>query len=207
MNLIGYVLGNPKTDYFLDLNARVPFAHRLTLISDQIYQDAKEYCHVDYVNVNPSNTNCVSAMNAFYEMTRDICIIQVLEPNCQIARPRTKGAQGRRTLDEEDLQDLNISGLNKSAYWCRSYYYVLSDIWANNKRVREALHVREGTTGVWTRCNFSVAYTKSVTSTIDYHKYFSKQNLRALVYSGDHDMNIPHIATQNWDSYAQLEHQ
>ncbi|EEF26953.1 serine carboxypeptidase, putative [Ricinus communis] len=140
-------------------------------------------------------------------MTRDICIIQVLEPNCQIARPRTKGAQGRRTLDEEDLQDLNISGLNKSAYWCRSYYYVLSDIWANNKRVREALHVREGTTGVWTRCNFSVAYTKSVTSTIDYHKYFSKQNLRALVYSGDHDMNIPHIATQNWDSYAQLEHQ
>jgi serine carboxypeptidase-like clade 1 len=32
------VLGNPVTDSFTDMNARIPYAHRLTLISDQLYK-------------------------------------------------------------------------------------------------------------------------------------------------------------------------
>lgn len=31
------MLGNPKTDDFVDVNSVVPFAHRLTLISDELY--------------------------------------------------------------------------------------------------------------------------------------------------------------------------
>lgn len=34
----GYVLGNPLTDTDNDVNSRIPFAHRLTLISDELYE-------------------------------------------------------------------------------------------------------------------------------------------------------------------------
>ena len=34
----GYVLGNPVTDYEIDTNSIVPFAHLKALISDELYE-------------------------------------------------------------------------------------------------------------------------------------------------------------------------
>ncbi|GKV00445.1 hypothetical protein SLEP1_g13131 [Rubroshorea leprosula] len=51
---------------------------------------------------------------------------------------------------------------------------------------------------LWNGCNFSDAYTKTVTSSVPCHRNLSKQSLLAMVYSGDHDFSIPHIGTQNW---------
>ncbi|KAG7945028.1 hypothetical protein I3843_15G132400 [Carya illinoinensis] len=42
INLKGYVLESPMTDTFTDSNSKVPFAHRLTLISDQLYEVHEE---------------------------------------------------------------------------------------------------------------------------------------------------------------------
>ncbi|KDP35358.1 hypothetical protein JCGZ_10342 [Jatropha curcas] len=200
MNLKGYVLGNPKTDSFIDDNSRVPFVHRLTLISDELYETTKEDCAGDYVNINASNTACVSDINAIDELILQINLMQVLEPICQTASPKpTQGLrqiEGRRSL-YQDHENTSIPSLN-SAYWCREYNYVLSGVWANDKAVRDALQVRENTTNVWKRCNATLAYTKDVLSTVDYHRNLSKQSLRALIYSGDHDMSVTHIGTQNW---------
>jgi serine carboxypeptidase-like clade 1 len=38
INLQGYVLGNPLTDCVYDCNYRVPFAHKMALISDELYE-------------------------------------------------------------------------------------------------------------------------------------------------------------------------
>jgi len=38
INLQGYVLGNPLTDYAIDSNSRIPFAHGMALISDELYE-------------------------------------------------------------------------------------------------------------------------------------------------------------------------
>ena len=32
------MLGSPKTDPYLDVNSKVPAAHRLTIISDELYK-------------------------------------------------------------------------------------------------------------------------------------------------------------------------
>ncbi|XP_034699224.1 serine carboxypeptidase-like 18 isoform X3 [Vitis riparia] len=123
LNLQGYVLGNPLTDTDNDMNSRIPFAHRLTLISDELYESAKTSCNGDYVTVNASNEQCVADMEA----------------------------------------------------------------------------ISKGTKGHWVRCNITnLAFTKDVTSTVAYHQNLTNTGLRALIYSGDHDMSIPHIGTQEW---------
>lgn len=37
----GYVLGNPVTSPYYETNAKIPFSHRLALISDQLYKVKK----------------------------------------------------------------------------------------------------------------------------------------------------------------------
>ncbi|KAB1204248.1 Serine carboxypeptidase-like 18 [Morella rubra] len=203
LNLKGYVLGNPKTDDFIDDNSRIPFAHRLTLISDELYESVEESCSGDYVNVDESNVQCVADIEAIDALLLQINLMQVVEPNCQTASPRSsKDYLSRRYLEENF--DASLLTQTSSAYWCREYNYVLSGVWANDQSVREALNVRNGTTGVWKRCNSSLAYTKTVTSSVDYHRNLSNTNLRALVYSGDHDMSVTHIGTQNWIRYLNL---
>ncbi|OWM84337.1 hypothetical protein CDL15_Pgr027106 [Punica granatum] len=172
--LQGYVLGNPKTDDYIDDNSRVPFAHRMTLISNELYK-----------------------------MLVDIDVMQILEPLCKTAssRPVESMKGNRRSL--EDYKGF-LAAQAKPAYWCREYNYVLSDIWANNKDVRAALGVRKETKGVWMRCNGTLDYTKNVPSTVPCHRNLTKSALRALIYSGDHDLSVTHIGTQNWISSLNL---
>ncbi|PKI50686.1 hypothetical protein CRG98_028923 [Punica granatum] len=198
LNLKGYVLGNPKTDDYIDVNSRVPFAHRMTLISDELYKDAKVACGGDYVTVNASNAECVTYIDEIDDMILEINLMQILEPICKTASSRpVESIKGIRRSMEEDYEGFLAAQANP-AYWCRDYNYVLAGIWANNKDVRAALGVREGTKGVWTRCNSTLAYTKTVTSSIPYHKNLSSTALRALIYSGDHDLSVTHIGTQIW---------
>lgn len=38
----GYVLGNPLTEFETDMNSRIPFAHGMALISDELYEVMKD---------------------------------------------------------------------------------------------------------------------------------------------------------------------
>ncbi|KAF7847800.1 hypothetical protein BT93_L2564 [Corymbia citriodora subsp. variegata] len=82
--------------------------------------------------------------------------------------------------------------------WCRPDNYIFSYIWANDKNVQEALHVRQGTKQEWNRCNHTLSYTKDVLDAVVYHEYLSDKTLRALAYSGDHDLAIPYVSTLDW---------
>ncbi|XP_058223275.1 serine carboxypeptidase-like 7 [Rhododendron vialii] len=74
----------------------------------------------------------------------------------------------------------------------------LSHSWLNNDGVREALHIRKGSIGEWTRCNLGLPYTPNIAESFVYHVNLSTKGYRSLIYSGDHDLIVPFLGTQAW---------
>ncbi|KAL3730243.1 hypothetical protein ACJRO7_027276 [Eucalyptus globulus] len=199
MNLEGYLLGNPATNISSDRNSIVPFAHLKGLLSDELYGSAKIDCNGDYFDVNLSNAACVNDLEAVTKCLENIYEANILEPNCLLMAPKsTVGRAWDSSLIIEDRSLLLLPTPGASRVWCRSYNYLYSYIWASDKAVQDALHVREGTIEKWVRCNETLSYTYTVSDVIDIHKDLIKRGYRALIYSGDHDMVVPYVGTLAW---------
>lgn len=196
LNLKGYLVGSPNTDDFIDSNSKVEFAHRMALISDRTYNNAKKYCKKNYVNVDPDNTQCVLALDDYERCVRGIWPNQILEPKCTLGRPQDD-RWTRRSL-QEDPNEFILSVPQVSNLWCRNFNYVLSDNWANDEAVQDALHVRKGTVNRWSRCNQTISYTKDQPSVVQVHQNLTNHNLRLLVYSGDRDMVVTFVGVVQW---------
>ncbi|GLT77648.1 hypothetical protein SLA2020_492150 [Shorea laevis] len=198
LNLKGYILGNPYTYGVNDLNSRVPFAYRKALLPRPFYESIKRNCKGKYVYPDPNNPKCVHDAKVFGEWTKDINLVQILEPKCEYeVHPKPNIT----TFDRRNLirfRDSHPSTAKPSKRWCRDDNYVFSYIWANDKTVQRALHIREGTKEEWARCNKSLSYTYNIVSTVEYHRNLSKKAYLALIYSGDHDMFIPYVGTNEW---------
>ncbi|KAK4800141.1 hypothetical protein SAY86_025506 [Trapa natans] len=200
----GYVIGNPLTYPEKDNSVKVPYVYHMGLISDELYESAKSDCHGDYMNVDPSNLACLYALHNISICTEKIYIAHILEPRCKTLSPRSNTSTSifwdKRVMDDEDTAQV-ISSTNPNflpEQWCRVYGYIYSYIWANDANVQRALHVREGTKEVWQRCNNSISYTENVQSSVPYHYNLTQKSLRALIYSGDHDLAVPYIGTIQW---------
>ncbi|RVW80666.1 Serine carboxypeptidase-like 17 [Vitis vinifera] len=265
MNLQGYILGNPVTDSYIDGNAQIKIAHRLTLIPDNLYETLFAFhllspntnlekmamkgsvwvlvqvvCQSElqwrFVTVNASNEECVADMEAISELISPIYTMQVLEPNCGISSQKpNKWKSQQRSLIENSKHF--PSGLGKkAAYHCHEYMYVFSEIWSNDESVREALHVREGTKRALgeVQCfrpslhkGCKEQHSLSTESHSDRPQSSNIQDECCLKmgvdssqeecclewvlyyffctgYSGDHDMSIPHVGTQEWINLLNL---
>uniref|UniRef100_A0A0E0J1S1 Uncharacterized protein n=1 Tax=Oryza nivara TaxID=4536 RepID=A0A0E0J1S1_ORYNI len=150
LNLMGYVAGNPRTERQFDEGGKIPFLHGMGLISNELYEHAKETCRGKY-NA-PGNARCEQSMKVIHDKAS----------------------------------------------------YVVLQIWANDKTVRESLGVHKGTVGEWIRCNFDVDYIADVYSTVEYHLTLMRKGYRALIYSGDHDCQVPFTGTQAWIRFLNL---
>ena len=95
----GYVLGNSVTGSEIDFNSRIPFAREMGLISDELYevrsmkltfvflfqqcsaniflsfflQSLERICKGKYVNVDPSNTECVKLVEEYNKVHTREC--------------------------------------------------------------------------------------------------------------------------------------
>ncbi|XP_062177458.1 serine carboxypeptidase-like 1 [Alnus glutinosa] len=196
MNLQGYVLGDPTTIPHDDYNSRIPFAHRKTLISDELYESIKTNCNGEYINIDPSNTPCVNDLNAVTQCIKKIYRAHILEPSCSLLSPEPVGSKWDPSLEEDSVDLLTVPQVPEQ--WCRSYNYLFSYIWANNETVQDALGIREGSIREWTRCNKSLSYTDNIFSTLNFHRNLIKKGYRMLIYSGDQDMVIPYVGTHAW---------
>uniref|UniRef100_A0A0A0L2L9 Serine carboxypeptidase n=1 Tax=Cucumis sativus TaxID=3659 RepID=A0A0A0L2L9_CUCSA len=188
INFQGYILGNPITIPHANENCQIPFAHNMALISDELYQSLEASCQGEYVNIDPNNVECLKHYDTFTKCTsvvRDSCI---LWSKCSsLKEPQTKSGQ-RRSL-------INSIFVGQR---CREHDAILAYYWANNDEVQKALHIHEGSIGEWIRCRGKEYYNFELTSVFPYHVNLSSKGYRSLIYSGDHDMVVPHIETHAW---------
>ncbi|KAI4366493.1 hypothetical protein MLD38_022364 [Melastoma candidum] len=194
-NIQGYVLGNPGTDSATDSNAAIPFAHGMGLISDELYQSLRENCKGNYLGKEFVSQQCSDDLAAYRQSVSGIQFAQILEPLCGFAlrQPSAEIYRNRRDLLEKNFLIKVPSDLS-----CRTYQYTFSYTWSNNIRVRDALHIREGSIGSWERCSTRFKYTNDIPSVLQHHVELSQEDIRSLIYSGDHDMIIPFLGTQAW---------
>ncbi|GAB2219358.1 hypothetical protein Droror1_Dr00006993 [Drosera rotundifolia] len=197
VNLKGYLLGSPTTDQLINANSRVIFAHEMALVSDEVYEQAEVSCNENFANVDKRNTQCVLAIKGVNKCVRDLVFGHILEPKCVQASPRPQETLDRRLLKDQS-DDIILSPPKRPSLWCRNFDLELAHIWANDEQVQDALHVHKGSIREWSRCNLTISYAEDVPSVIYVHKFLMTKNLLVLVQSGDRDMVVPYIGTQQW---------
>ncbi|KAI4989095.1 hypothetical protein ZWY2020_036412 [Hordeum vulgare] len=207
LNLKGYLVGNAATDDKHDSGGKVPFMHGMGLISDELYEAAQGSCGGDFVTT-PRNVQCANALMAITIATFAVNPVHILEPMCGLAlapralRPTTpissivsSAGAGRRRSARLLVQEADRLALPVE---CRDNGYRLSYTWADDPEVRATLGIREGTVGAWSRCVQLTHFRHDVYSTVPYHANLTRRGYRALVYNGDHDMDMTFVGTQAW---------
>ncbi|ESQ44733.1 hypothetical protein EUTSA_v10003211mg [Eutrema salsugineum] len=175
INLQGYVLGNPLTNFDNNDNSRIPFAHGMALIPDELFESLRRSCRGNYyVKMDPLNTGCLKLVQEFEKCVSGLDLTYILGP---------------KYVNASDPYVSNPSEHRMS---------VLSNRWANEERVRRALGVEKGSIGEWLRCYREIPYNIDIRSSVPYHKNNSIQGYRSLIFSGDHDMFVPFLETQDW---------
>ncbi|KAI3892355.1 hypothetical protein MKW92_015274 [Papaver armeniacum] len=174
LNFKGYTLGNPVTDTRMEENVKVKFAYNFGFISYELYQSMRLNCRGDFLDFDLSNRNCSNDRLVYYNLISGINQNQVMEPLCNnslitIPQPNRR----RRSLVK--IGESFLTGNHFLPYGCS-----------------------RGTIKKWVRCNNDLQYKMEVTSSIEYYQNISSRGYKYLIYSGDHDMMVPHISTEEW---------
>ncbi|KAF3577498.1 hypothetical protein DY000_02033660 [Brassica cretica] len=212
INLQGYILGNPVTDTKLEHNYLIPFAYGMALISEELYESMKRICKGSYGNVDSLNTECLKLTEIYQKCTDRLNKYHILLPDCDKTSPdcHVSNTYFVHLVSLEEVFDLiGFICLSKNQNFGKKkiitrlllqlYKYFLLEKWANNERVHKALHVNKGSIGEWRQCNYDgISYKYDIQSSVPYHKNNSINGFRSLIFSGDHDMTVPFLATQAW---------
>ncbi|XP_050210075.1 serine carboxypeptidase-like 7 [Mercurialis annua] len=204
INLQGFILGNPVTHLDFDLNSRILYAHQKAIISEKLYKETKEHCKGKYMNPDRRNTICINNLQAINKTFEKMYMYNVMEPKCAWD---LSALLGDNNLLEIMRKTGDFTTSQNSIEWCRDFKLVYVHFWANDQSVQNALHVRKGTIQEWIRCNASlVKYQYDVfPSALEYHRNFTKRGYRALIFSGDNDLAIPHLGTHQWIKSLKLK--
>ncbi|XP_048497289.1 serine carboxypeptidase-like 7 isoform X11 [Beta vulgaris subsp. vulgaris] len=155
MNLQGYILGNPLTwkEDEMKSHSQLNYAHRVSLLSDELYESTITSCNGAYQDVDMDNINCTLNLQAISYNLDPLFDAHVLKPKC--------------------ISDKT---------WCQESIYGLLYNWANDIQVQAALHIQEGTKRYWIRCNKTLAYEYNVESTVGYHQNLTQEFIHVLIY-------------------------
>ncbi|KAK7354047.1 hypothetical protein VNO80_19503 [Phaseolus coccineus] len=194
INLQGYLLGNALTTN-REQNFRIPFAHGMGLISDELYESLQKSCKGEYINVDSKNVLCHRDIESFNELVSGILEYNILELLCESDNEETSL---RRSLLKKFPRKHSLkTHLKLPPLNCPTYEEFLCDYWAIDDNVQTALHIRKGSIGTWRRCR-KHPYKYDILSSFEYHVNLSRKGYRSLIYSGDHDMVFPFLGTQAW---------
>ncbi|CAD7703457.1 unnamed protein product [Ostreobium quekettii] len=216
INLKGYLVGNGVTDPEVDNNAVPAFAADQSLVSQRSYEAMLTACQGNpykhrYDQVCQDMVGSLvyplySELN-FYDIL-DVCLRDAPDNNRQ-AKTRSVFKNVVLKLLEDGLR-WPLGGViagERAHNWktfagyeapCLDYW--TAESWFNNETVREALHAPSvSTTGSFYICTDRINYTHDVPSMIPIHRdLIEEKGLHALIYSGDHDMSVPHTGSEAW---------
>ncbi|CAA7033557.1 unnamed protein product [Microthlaspi erraticum] len=147
--------GDPVTYIGFDVNYRIPFAHGMALISDELYVALRTKCRGNYVNVDPSDAECLKLVADYTKLISGINMDSVITPKC-----------GKLSASPD----------------CFSYAYLLMSYWANDNSVRNTLQVIKGSIGKWKRCSSGDPYNMDIISSVPYHKNNSINGYTSLIF-------------------------
>ncbi|KAA8536288.1 hypothetical protein F0562_028766 [Nyssa sinensis] len=204
MNINGYLLGNPYTNETAMTAKDVILKFVISIL-----QSTKENCNGNYIEVDPDNASCLNDLQLVEKCMEKIYAFNILEPSCDILSTKPKSTSILKWDYRNDLEENPRDLLHRlplvQGQWCREYNYLYSYIWANDKTVQEALHIREGTIKEWMKCNSTLSYVQNLAASVEYHQNLTNKRCRALIYSGDHDYVFPYVGTQEWIHSLSLE--
>ncbi|KAA0064460.1 serine carboxypeptidase-like 13 isoform X2 [Cucumis melo var. makuwa] len=152
--ILGYILGNPYTIRGSSKNFTIPFAHRMTLISDELFESLETSCKGNYVNIDPSNVECLRHYKIYEECISKVEPACIIYPKCvfKSSKQQYDVYNERRSLSSIPTLLLHQNS-QLSSLRCPEFKYKLSTKWANTDQVQKALNIREGSIGEWIRCN------------------------------------------------------
>ncbi|CAI9786755.1 unnamed protein product [Fraxinus pennsylvanica] len=196
MSFQGYIIGNGLTDTNIDFNARIPYAHRMALISDEYYESAKISCDEKYYNRDPNNVQCANALQRIQECLSNINQVRILDENCGgTATKLDEYFRWHHTFRGDNSIDNLLLPTAKQE--CQNIFDV-SDYWGNDPAVQEALYIRKGMITRWETCSVGISYEENVDGALEYHKILIKKGYDALVYNADQDMAAPYMGPLTW---------
>ncbi|XP_059628653.1 serine carboxypeptidase-like 20 [Cornus florida] len=226
INFKGYMVGNGVTDRVFDGNALVPFAHGMSLISDAMFEEAQAACKGNYYDT--SSERCSNILRKIDDVLDGLNIYDILEPCYHgLPSGKDNDVNGSANSLPLSFKQLGNSsekpfgvrkrmfgrawpfrapardGLMKLWPQLMAEVYVpctddtIATVWLNNDEVRKAIHANPES-GPWALCTSNLRYYRDAGSMISYHKNLTIQGYRALIFSGDHDMCVPHTGTEAW---------
>ncbi|KAF1001760.1 hypothetical protein AG4045_002642 [Apium graveolens] len=204
---------DPPNSGFTYTKSKATYRNSDTLMAATIYEflimkSAKAHCNGEYIEVNRANGLCLKALAEIDKCLKDLYDQQILEPICipnMITKTILQLWDGKSSTRNPTIP-LPLSQQPPKS-WCREDNYRYAIAWTTDRNVQKALHIREGTIEEWVMCNTdhydidrndTDTYSYDIASSIVYHRNLTKNNCRALIYSGDHDLVFPYIGTRKW---------
>eukprot|EP00878_Enallax_costatus_P001458 GHUV01001609.1.p1 GENE.GHUV01001609.1~~GHUV01001609.1.p1 ORF type:complete len:561 (+),score=169.12 GHUV01001609.1:237-1919(+) len=222
INIKGYLVGNGCTDAHFDGNAQVPFAVGKSLIPLTLFLQINQACGSNYYDPQPGS-RCEVLLSKVNKDLSHLNLYNILE-ECHHKSLAPAGAAAVSLADllqqnmlyqqlREHHQTWPITGVVRQGSKVKNWAQLgllghnppctlttEADAWLNDPAVRDALHAAStDVTGPWTICSDRIDYTADAGSMLPIHKQLTRdRGLRALIYSGDHDLCVPHTGSEAW---------
>uniref|UniRef100_A0A7R9V9E4 Carboxypeptidase n=1 Tax=Chlamydomonas euryale TaxID=1486919 RepID=A0A7R9V9E4_9CHLO len=215
INIVGYAVGNGCTDEAVDGDAIPGFAVGLSLISQSSYDQLHTACGGGVYWNRTAGSECDKRYSHMMSQLSGLNIYNVLgkcyhgahasESRAALEAARAENPRGVWPLSPGATP---LAGLQSPPAVRTSLGYDppctdarVASAWLNDASVRRAIHAAplDSAAGLWTLCQPRIAYMREIGSMIPIHRdLIENHGLRALVYSGDHDLCVPHTGSERW---------
>ncbi|KAL6897943.1 hypothetical protein ACP4OV_006902 [Aristida adscensionis] len=193
INLKGFIVGNPVTNYYYDSKGLAEYAWSHSVISDEVYERIKKYC--DFKKSNWS-ADCNAAMITIFNQYQEIDIFNIYAPKCLLNQTSASSTKRAFFADSQEMFSRTI-GMFSGYDPCYSSY---AENYFNKEEVQRAFHANASglLPGKWHVCSDSIpkSYNNSVFSVLPIYSKLIKAGLRVWLYSGDADGRVPVIGSR-----------